>query len=111
MNIKQKTWSLPIVTTLVFAVGIAITYALSSSTSTLLNRVGKVDYPFLDKNQMLIADFLGIQEILKNAVAMGDKAGLDVAAMRAASFNKTVDDLSLIPGKVDVAKKIKSELS
>ena len=108
MNIKQKIWSLPIVTILIFAVGIAITYALSSSTSTLLNRVGKVDYPFLDKTQMLIADLVGIQETLKNAVTMGDKNGLDAAAVKTVHFKKTVEDLSAIPGKVEIARQIKA---
>ena len=108
MNIKQKIWSLPIVTIFIFAVGIAITYALSSSTSTLLNRVGKVDYPFLDKTQILIADLVGIQETLKNAVTMGDKNGLDAAAVKTVHFKKTVEDLSAIPGKVEIARQIKA---
>jgi methyl-accepting chemotaxis protein len=109
VNVKQKIWSLPIVTILIFAVGIAITYVLSSSTSTLLNRVGKVDYPFLDKTQLLIADLVGIQETLKSAVTAGDKNGLDAAAAKAAHFKKTVEGISAIPGKGNIAGQIKGE--
>ncbi len=109
MNIKQKIWSLPIVAILIFVIGITITYVLSSSTSTLLNRVGKVDYPFLDKTQLLIADLAGIQETLKNAVTAGDKKGLDQAAEKSANFKETVAGMSAIPGKMPIAEKIKSE--
>ena len=109
MNIKQKIWALPIVAVLIFAVGIAITYALSSSTSTLLNRVGKVDYPFLHNTQVLIADLTGIQESLKNAVTAGDKKGLELATEKAANFRKTAEGISAIPGKAEIAGKIKGE--
>lgn len=109
MNIKQKIWSLPAVAILIFAIGITITYVLSSSTSTLLNRVGNVDYPFLDKVQLLITDLAGIQEILKNAVTANNESGLDPATEKATHFRKTVEDISTIPGKAQVAKKIRGE--
>ena len=107
MNIKQKIWSLPIVAILIFVIGIAITYFLSSATSTLLSRVGKVDYPFLDKTQLLITDLAGIQETLKNAVTASDKKGLDPAAEKATNFKKTVEGMSAIPGKAQIAEKIR----
>jgi len=94
---------------LIFAIGITITYILSSSTSELLNRVGKVDYPFLEKTQLLIADLGGIQENLKNAVTASDNKGLDAAAEKAANFKKTVAAISAIPGKTQIAEKIGSE--
>ena len=109
MNIKQKIWSLPIVAILIFVIGIAITYFLSSATSTLLSRVGKVDYPFLDKTQLLITDLAGIQETMKNAVTAGDKKGLDPATEKAANFKKTVEGMSAIPGKAQIAEKIRGE--
>jgi methyl-accepting chemotaxis protein len=109
MNIKQKIWSLPIVAILIFAIGITITYVLSSSTSTLLNRVGKVDYPFLDKTQILITDLAGIQETLKNAVSAGNKDGLESAEAKAVSFKNTVESMSSISGKAEMSKKIREE--
>jgi len=109
MNIKQKIWSLPIVAIFIFTIGITITYILSSSTSALLSRVGKVDYPFLEKTQLLITDLGGIQETLKNAVTASDNKGLDAAAEKAASFKRTVAAISAIPGKAQIAEKISGE--
>jgi methyl-accepting chemotaxis protein len=109
MNIKQKIWSLPIVVVLIFAVGITIIYFFSSSTLTLIGRVGQVDYPFLSNTQSLIADLNGISENFKNAVTMNDKNGLDLASEKAASFNKTIGNVSAIPGKNEIAERIKRE--
>lgn len=109
MNIKHKIWSLPIVAIMIFAVGITITYTLSSSTSTLLNRVEKVDYPFLEKTQLLVADLAAIQEALKNAVTADDKRWLDSASVKAANFRKNAESMAAIPGKGQLAGKIKHE--
>lgn len=109
MKIKQKIWSLPVVAVLIFAVGIAVNYMFSSSTSTLLDRVHDVDYPLLDNTQQLIADFKGIQENLKNAVTANDKKGLELAGEKAANFRKNLDELTKIPGKKESAEKISKE--
>ena len=106
MNIKRKIWSLPAVAVLIFAVGIAVNYVLSSSASSLLERVGKVDYPFLDKTGMMITDLKGIQENLKNAVTAGDKNGLGLADEKAAGFRKNATELAAIQEHKEIAEKI-----
>jgi len=109
VSTKQKIWLLPIVATLIFIIGITINFALTSSTSKLLTRIGKIDYPFLDKTQILISDLSVIQETLKNAVSAGDKRGIDSATDKAKHFKAMVEGMSAIPGKEQISAKINDE--
>ncbi|MFZ5594289.1 MAG: methyl-accepting chemotaxis protein [Pseudomonadota bacterium] len=106
MNIKRKIWSLPVAAVLIFMIGIAVNYVFSSSTSTLLDRVHEIDYPFLDNTQQLISELKGIQENLKNAVTANDRQGLAMAAEKAANFRKNLAALAAIPGKQKEAEEI-----
>ena len=54
MTIKQKIWGIPLVTIVIFAVGMAILYLASSRTYTLHQRTGGIHHPYLDNIQILL---------------------------------------------------------
>ncbi len=109
MTIKQKIWTLPASAILVFAVGMVITYGISSKTSNLLDQVSNVHYPFLKKTLILLEDLNGIQENFKNAVAASDQNAVTLAEEKAADFRKVTSEVEGIPGKVEAAAEIKKQ--
>ena len=109
MTMKQKIWSLPIVTILIFAVGLAVNMISASQTRTLLDQVGKVDYPVLAHVQLLGEELNGIQENFTNTVSAADKKGLELASQKAAIFKNEVNIVAAIAGQAALAKQIQTQ--
>ena len=87
MNIKQKIWSIPILTILIFSLGMAVVYQYSSQTYTLLQRTHIIHYPYLHHIQTLSGYLKGIQENLQNAVVINDSNAI-TRAPKSAGFSQ-----------------------
>ena len=109
MNIKQKIWSLPALAVSIFIVGTSFSYLLSSSTRAMLDKAGRIDYPFLESTRALRADLGSIQETLQNAVVAANKNGIAAADEKAASFRGALEKMKAISGKTPAAAQIKDE--
>lgn len=103
MNIKQKIWSIPILTILIFSLGMAVVYQYSSQTYTLLKRTHIVHYPYLHHIQTLSGYLKGIQENLQNAVVINDSNAITLARQKAQDFRKTGLEISMLEGKKTIS--------
>jgi diguanylate cyclase (GGDEF)-like protein len=104
MNIRQKIWSIPIVTILVFTIGMAVAYHFSSNTYELLQRTGNIHYPYLYNIQALAASLKGIQENFQNAVVINDKNSISRAQLKALEFRKITAEIARLEGKKAISE-------
>ncbi|WP_318014120.1 methyl-accepting chemotaxis protein [Paucibacter sp. TC2R-5] len=108
MNVRTRIWLLPVFAALIFAVGIAVVWAFSARTSSAINAVEQVHYPFVDATSQLGAQMDALGATIQSAVAEGEKKRLDEANERAATIRKLLDAIAKIDGKADTAGKLKA---
>ena len=106
MTIKQKIWGIPLLTILIFVIGISITYKFTSKTYDLLLRTDTIHYPYLYDIQFLSSDLSDIQQSLVDAIDVNGAVGLALARQKAKDFRATNQKISLIEGKSAIAQKI-----
>ena len=106
MTIKQKIWSIPLLTIFIFSIGMAITYKLSSDTYALLERTSAIHYPYLHNIQILSSTLKDIQEDLLDAIDLSGRNGIVQAQQKARVFRNTGLTLAEIAGKTEVSREI-----
>ena len=106
MTIKQKIWGIPLVTILIFVIGISITYKFTSKTYDLLLRTDTIHYPYLYEIQYLTSDLSDIQQNLVDAIDVNGAVGIALARQKAKDFRSTTQKISAIEGKSAIAQKI-----
>ncbi len=109
MNVKTRIWLLPVFAALIFAVGIAVVWAFSARTSSAIDSVGQVDYPYLDASTQFANQLEALGATIQSAVAEGEQKRLDEAKERAANLRKLLDKIAGIAGKAEVGAKLKKD--
>ena len=111
MNIKTRIWSLPVMSGLIFSLGIAVSAYLSNQAMVTIERTGVVDYAMLNQSTILRADVQGIADDLKNAVIEGDKERLVLIAQNSAKTRQKLTQFSAIPGQEATGKRLTDEFN
>jgi methyl-accepting chemotaxis protein len=99
MNIKSRIWSLPVISVVIFTVGIAVSSYFSSMALGTIERTGAVDYAMLNQSTILRTDVQAIADDLKNAVMEGDKKRLATIDDSVAKLNGKFKLFASIPGQ------------
>ncbi|MEO8343155.1 MAG: EAL domain-containing protein [Gallionella sp.] len=111
MTIKQKIWSIPVITMVIFSIGIAFVYKSSSHTYDLLQRTDTIHYPYLQKIQMLSDELLVIQGGFLDALDTNRKAGITRAQHAAEVFRQAAQSVAAIDGKNEISREIMAEFN
>ncbi|MCU0952304.1 MAG: hypothetical protein MUC68_14900, partial [Burkholderiaceae bacterium] len=98
MTLKQRIWSLPLITVAVFALGIGVSIAFALAALDHIEHAKSDSYPRVDLVKRLKAEFEGIGEDLRSAVSEGEKARLNAAAERGARAATLVEQLRALAG-------------
>lgn len=106
MTIKQKIWSIPFITILVFSIGMAIIYKYSSYTYGLLQQTGIVHYPFLRNIHSLSDNLIAIQDSFLDALDTNRELGITRARHNADDFRRTALGIATISGKNEISQEI-----
>ena len=106
MTIKQKIWSIPLITILIFSIGIAFVYKVSSYTYGLLQRTEVVHYPYLQQIQTLSTELTGIQQAFLDALDASRETGIIRARSNAVEFRKMALDMATTDGKKEISQEI-----
>lgn len=106
MTIKQKIWSIPLLSIFIFTIGISITYKLASDTYSLLLKTDTIHYPYLRSIQSLSANLRGIQESLVDAIDINGGVGISLARQRASDFRNVGVTIAALEGKAAISQKI-----
>lgn len=106
MTIKQKIWSIPIVTILLFTIGMVISYRFSSHTYNLLQRTGSIHYPYQSYIQTLSNTLKGIQENFQNAIIINDRHAITLAQQKAQYFHQVSTQIAALEGKQEISQAL-----
>ena len=74
MSIKRKIWALPVISTIIFGLGVAVSASIANGALNSIHTTEAVDYPALGTAKALTADLQGITDGLRDAVSEGDKS-------------------------------------
>src|ERR1700712_3098579 len=73
LSIKQKIWALPVLASVIFMLGLAVSATLATSALGSIRTTEGVDYPVLDAVKTIALDTGAIGDGLRDAVTEGDK--------------------------------------
>ncbi|QJQ06286.1 chemotaxis protein [Undibacterium piscinae] len=109
MSIKRRIWALPLVSTVIFGIGLAVSVYFSTTAINSIQTTESVDYPVLDKTKTLQNDVQGFVDALKQAVGEGDKKAIDGLAENAKKVHEKFTQLGSIPGQKELAVRLAKE--
>ena len=108
MTNKQRIWN---ITILLFAIGMIVVYMITSDAFLLLQRTEYVNYPYLNKIEVLSSRLTGIQGGLLDALDSRSKSSIIRARANAESFREITLDMSAIVGKRDISREILAQFN
>jgi hypothetical protein len=108
MTIRQNILNIMI---LLFAVGMIIVYTITSDAYILLQHTEYVDYPYLNKIEVLSNRLTGIQEGLLDALDSRSERSIVRARANAESFRHIILDINAIVGKREISKEILAQFN
>ena len=73
MSIKRRIWALPVISTIIFGLGVALSASMANNALSSINMTESVDYPALDISKALGAEIEAVTNGLRDAVSEGDK--------------------------------------
>ena len=109
MSIKRRIWALPVVSTIIFGVGMAVSVYFSSTAITSIKTTESIDYPILDKSKALQSEVQGFVDALKQAVGEGDKKAIEAIAENAKKVQAKFNKLGDIPGQKILSERLSKE--
>ncbi|EEF22948.1 conserved hypothetical protein, partial [Ricinus communis] len=99
MSIKRKIWALPVISILVFGLGIGVSSMIAAGSLRAIDRTARVDYPLLDLAKTLTQDVGAITDGLRDAVGEADKARLEQIANQVARVRGRLGKLAGMEGQ------------
>jgi methyl-accepting chemotaxis protein len=108
MRIKQRIWSLPIISGLVFGLGVAVSVVIATGALTRIDNVGAVDYPYLENAKAIQAGTQAVTDALQSAVAEGEASQLDAVAGKAAAVHELVDRVAALEGHRETGELLRA---
>jgi methyl-accepting chemotaxis protein len=109
MSIKRRIWALPVVSTIIFGAGLAVSVFFSTTAITSIKTTENVDYPILDRSKIIQNDVQGFVDTLKQAVGEGDKKALDAIGESAKKVREKLKKLGDVPGQQALSDRLAKE--
>jgi|GEM_PF-605632 len=109
MSIRRTLWFLPVVSTVIFAVGLSVSAYLTTRTLSTIKATEAVDYPVLEASSALIADVQSVTAYLKSAITEGEKDRLQQAEEQANAVRARIKRLDGISGQQPMAARLAAQ--
>ncbi len=106
MSIRRNIWALPLWSTVIFGVGIAVSTSFSLQATQSIRATQEADYPAMDEAKTLSAGVQAVTDGLRGAVGEGDKERLAQVAELADRVRASVKKLAALPGQQETAADI-----
>lgn len=106
MTLRQKIWSIPLVTMLIFSIGMAVISQSSSKIYGLLQRTDNIYYPYLSNIQDMTSRLGTIQERFLDAIDSNYDAGIVRVRLHADVFRKVAADIAELEGKKEISREL-----
>jgi len=99
MSIKRRIWALPVISTLIFGLGVGISATIANQALESINSTERVDYPVLDAAKALTLEVKDITDGLMDAVGEGDKERIDAVGKQAEAVRTHLQQFGRIDGQ------------
>jgi len=109
MSIKRRIWALPVVSTIIFGLGVAISASIANNALDSIHTTESVDYPALGVSKALAADIEGVTNGLRDAVSEGDKARVAQVGEQANKVRAKLLEVGKIAGMEETGKRLGKE--
>jgi methyl-accepting chemotaxis protein len=109
MSIKRRIWALPVISAVIFGLGVAASAAIATGALDSIRTTGATDYPVLDLSKSLTLDVAAITDGLRDAVAEGDKERLAQMGEQAAKVRAKLNRFGTLGGQSPTAKRLAQE--
>ncbi|MYN44755.1 chemotaxis protein [Pseudoduganella sp. FT93W] len=109
MSIKRTIWSLPVVSIVVFALGIGGSSLIATDALHAINRTEHLDYPLMDVIKELNQEVNSITDGLRDAVSEGEQSRLAPISEQAAKVRSHFERLSALQGQQIAGARLASE--
>jgi len=109
MSIKRRIWALPVISTLIFGLGIAVSASIANGALTSIRTTERVDYPVLDATKSLALDVTAVTDSLRDAVTEGDKARITAVGEQAGKLRASLQKFGAIDGQQAAGARLLKE--
>jgi methyl-accepting chemotaxis protein len=108
MRIKQRIWSLPIISGLVFGLGVAVSVVIATGALSQIDDLGAVEYPYLENAKAIQAGAQAVTDALQSAVAEGEASQLDAVAAKAAAVQELIAKVADLEGHRETGELLRA---
>ncbi|MDL2356933.1 MAG: methyl-accepting chemotaxis protein [Pseudomonadota bacterium] len=99
MNIKHRIWALPVISTIIFGLGVAASAAIATGALSSIRTTEQVDYPLLDAAKGITLDVGAVADALRDAVSEGDKSRITQVGEQAGKLRAKLAKFGAIDGQ------------
>ena len=109
MRIRSKIWSLPVISSAIFVIGLAISISFSLAALSSIKATEEVDYPVLAQAKLISLEVKALVDGFKEAVGEGDKKRIEQTTAQAGKVRESMRKLGSIPGQAALGKRLEAE--
>jgi methyl-accepting chemotaxis protein len=109
MSIKRRIWALPVISTIIFGLGVAVSASIATGALNSIHMTESVDFPALGASKALAAEIEGVTNGLRDAVSEGDKARVPQLNEQAGKVRGRLAEIGKIEGQEANAKRLSKE--
>ncbi|MGX4641656.1 methyl-accepting chemotaxis protein [Massilia sp. SYSU DXS3249] len=111
MSIKRKIWALPVISTLIFGLGVGVSAIIANEALSSIDSTGRTDYPVLDASKAITLEIQDITAGLTDAVTEGDKARIDSVGEQANKVRAHLQQFGQIEGQRENGARLLKEFN
>ncbi len=109
MRIKSKIWSLPVISSAIFVIGLAISISFSLAALSSIKATEEIDYPVLSQAKLISLEVKALVDGFKEAVSEGDKKRIEQTTAQAGKVRESMRKLGSMPGQAAQGKRLEAE--
>jgi methyl-accepting chemotaxis protein len=109
MSIKRRIWALPVISTIIFGLGVAVSASIATGALNSIHMTESVDFPALGASKALAAEIEAVTNGLRDAVSEGDKSRVAQIGDSAGKVRARLAELSKIEGMGATGKRLTKE--
>jgi methyl-accepting chemotaxis protein len=109
MSIKRRIWALPVISTIIFGLGVAVSASIATGALNSIHMTESVDFPALGASKALAAEIEGVTNGLRDAVSEGDKARITQINEQAGKVRGRLAEIGKIDGMAATGKRLTKE--
>ncbi|HBZ05390.1 MAG TPA: chemotaxis protein, partial [Massilia sp.] len=109
MSIKRRIWALPVISTLIFGLGVGVSAMIATDALKSINATESVDYPVLDASKTLTLEIAEVTAGLRDAVSEGDKDRIAQVGEQANKVRAHLAQLGSIDGQRENGARLLKE--